>query len=156
MVAYYAAKKEKGVEIDLKGLAQDEDFKKEAVKAVVNKVKETNACVLFPSYKPCSDKNPLGKLINELALTLQVKTLVTGDVKNLKRVQIPPREVIIIKQSFRQGTELKKQIEEVKAMGCKVTVLCLIAHSGAKMQGFAHETGVDVEALVRIDEINYM
>ncbi len=157
LVAGYATKGEKGVEINLAGLAENKEFRSQAINAVVKKVKQSeHACVLFPSYKPCSDKNPLGKLINELALTLQVEALVTGDIVNLKKMQVPAKEVIVIKQSFRAGKELEKQIQDIRDMGCKVSVLCLIAHSGAKVESFAHQNDVPVSALVYTDEINYI
>ena len=123
----------------------------------VKKVKENpHACVFFPSYKPACDHNPLGKLINEVALSLQVETLVTGNYEKLKDLQNPVKDVIIVKQSFRSGKELRAQIEELKAMGYDVSVLCLIAHSGAKVEAFAHENGVPVSAIVYTDEISYI
>ena len=142
LVAHYATKGEKGVEINLEALSQDKHFRSQAVQAVVKKVKENpHACVFFPSYKPACDHNPLGKLINEVALSLQVETLVTGNYEKLKDLQNPVKDVIIVKQSFRSGKELRAQIEELKAMGYDVSVLCLIAHSGAKVEAFAHENG---------------
>ena len=102
LVAHYATKGEKGVEINLEALSQDKHFRSQAVQAVVKKVKENpHACVFFPSYKPA-------------------------------------------------------QIEELKAMGYDVSVLCLIAHSGAKVEAFAHENGVPVSAIVYTDEISYI
>ena len=98
----------------------------------------------------------MGKLINEVALSLQVETLVTGNYEKLKDLQNPVKDVIIVKQSFRSGKELRAQIEELKAMGYDVSVLCLIAHSGAKVEAFAHENGVPVSAIVYTDEISYI
>lgn len=157
LVAHYATKGEKGVEINLEALSQDKHFRSQAVQAVVKKVKENpHACVFFPSYKPACDHNPLGKLINEVALSLQVETLVTGNYEKLKDLQNPVKDVIIVKQSFRSGKELRAQIEELKAMGYDVSVLCLIAHSSAKVEAFAHENGVPVSAIVYTDEISYI
>lgn len=150
IVAQYATKNEKGVEVNLNALAKDKDFQSLVAKEVVKKVKENEACVLIPAYKPTENRH-LGKLINELALTLQVKTLVTGDVKNLRRLRIIPERVIILKQSFRNGKELKTQIEAIKEMGCQVSVLCLLAHSSAKLQNFAAENEVEINALVKTD-----
>ena len=125
LVAHYATKGEKGVEINLEALSQDKHFRSQAVQAVVKKVKENpHACVFFPSYKPACDHNLLGKLINEVALSLQVETLVTGNYEKLKDLQNPVKDVIIVKQSFRSGKELRAQIEELKAMGYDVSVLC--------------------------------
>lgn len=140
LVAHYATKGEKGVEINLEALSQDKHFRSQAVQAVVKKVKENpHACVFFPSYKPACDHNPLGKLINEVALSLQVETLVTGNYEKLKDLQNPVKDVIIVKQSFRSGKELRAQIEELKAMGYDVSVLCLIALPAPKLR-LCHET----------------
>lgn len=156
IVSAYAEKNDKGErEIDLKGLATDKAFREEAIKAVVKEVQKTeDVCVLIPAFR--RDNTHLSKLINELALTLQVKTLVTGDVENLKRVRSHPHNIILLKQSFRTGTELKKQVDEIKAMGYTVSVFCLLAHSSAKLISFGYQNGVEIKALVSIDEIPYI
>lgn len=146
IVASYAAE---GKEVDLKGLAENAKVREAVVSAVVKAVKEKpHACVVFPSYK---QGGHLGQLINEVALSLQVDTLVTGNVRNIANLRQTPAEVIIIKQSFRAGQELKSQIAEIKSYGCGVSVLCLIAHSKAKVDTFAKENDVEVSALVYTD-----
>lgn len=158
IVAAYAAKGENGVEVDLKGLARDEDFRKAVIKEVVNRVdREPTPCVVIPAFDSCSVENHLGKLINELALNLQVKTLVTGKVENFQNLRTHPEEVLIIKQSFRTGEGLKNQIAALKDFGAKkVSVLCFIAHNTARMQGFGHENEAEIEALVKTDDIRYV
>jgi len=158
IVAQFAQHTSKGVEINLKALAKNEEFRQEVIKAVLKRVAESpKACVVIPSYQPGAPENQLGKLINELALNLQVKALVTGDVANIKGLSIRPEEVIIIKQSFRVGKRLQDQIEDLKAMGVKkVKVLCFIAHNSGRMQGYGHENDVEIDALVKIDEIRYL
>ena len=158
IVKNHSFRNERGeISVNLKSLAEDEKFRSEVVKEIVNKVKKSNhACVLFPSYKPhCSD-NPLGKLINEVALSLVVETLVTGDVRKIRDVHSPVNEVIIIKQSFKTGTGLKEQIESLRKMGMSVSVICLIAHSGAALDSFRYANDVSVETLVCLDEIPYL
>ncbi|MBO5039100.1 MAG: hypothetical protein J6C85_06595 [Alphaproteobacteria bacterium] len=155
IVSSYAGRNERGqIEIDLKGLAADKNFREQAIKAVVKEVQEKDACVLIPAFR--RDNTYLSRLINELALTLQVKTLVTGDVKNLKRLRSRPTSIMLLKQSFRTGKELQEQIDEIKAMGCTVNVFCLLAHSLAKLQGFGYQNDVEIKALVAVDEIPYI
>lgn len=156
IVSAYAGKNDKGQnEIDLKGLASDKAFREQAIKAVIKEVQEKDdVCVLIPAFR--RDNTHLSKLINELALTLQVKTLVTGDVTNLKRVKSHPKNIMLIKQSFRTGKELQAQIDEIKAMGCTVSVFCLLAHSSAKLQSFGYQNEVKIKALVAVDEIPYI
>ena len=102
LVAHYATKGEKGVEINLEALSQDKHFRSQAVQAVVKKVKENpHACVFFPSYKPACDHNPLGKLINEVALSLQIETLVTGNYEKFRK-RCDHRKAVF---PFRQGIE---------------------------------------------------
>lgn len=152
IVALYADKKEKGIEIDLKSLSKDASFRSLAIAAVLEKIKEKpQACVLVPAYN--SNNKSLGKFINELALTLQVKTLVTGDVANLKRMRAASiKEVILIKQSFR-AEELSAQIAAIKARGSKVCVLCLISYCREKLEEFGKEHGVEISALLNTDEL---
>ena len=161
IVAAYAAKGDHGVEVNLKALARDEEFRKEVIKAVVSRVEckdgKPSPCVVIPAFDSGATDNHLGQLINELALNLQVKTLVTGKVENFKCLRTHPKEVLIIKQSFRAGEGLKNQIAALKALGAqKVGVLCFIAHNTARMQGFGHENEVEIEALVKTDEIRYL
>lgn len=157
IVAHYATRNGKGVEIDLEGLSQDKKFRSEVVKEVVKRVaKIPHTCIVFPSFKSGDSKNPLGNLINELALTLQFESLVTGNLEQISNLRMPAENVILIKHSFRSGKELKKQIEQIKSHVGNVRVICLIAHSGAKIEAFAHENDVTVEALVCTDEINYI
>ncbi len=157
IVAHYATRNEKGVEIDLERLSQDKKFRSEVVNAVVKRVsKIPQVCIVFPSFKSGESDKSLGSLINELALTLQFESLVTGNLEQIKNLRMPAENVILIKHSFRNGKKLKEQIEEIKAQGCNVSVICLIAHSGAKVEAFAHENNVTVEALVYTDEINYI
>lgn len=138
-----------GKEVDLKGLAENAKVREAVVSAVVQAVREKpHACVVFPSYKY---GGALGQLINEVALSLQVETLVTGNVRNIANLRQTPADVIIIKQSFRAGKELKSQIEEIRGYGCGVSVLCLISHSETKMADFARENDVEVSALVYTD-----
>ena len=153
IVASYADKKEKGIEIDLKGLAKDEAFRDFAVKAVLDVIKtKPQACVLIPAYSP--DNNHLGKFINELALTLQIRTLATGDVENIRCIRRSSiKEAILIKQSFRVGRKLAKQIDTIKACGCEVSVLCLISHSRDLLEQFGKEHDVEVSALICTDEL---
>lgn len=152
IVAFYADKTEKGKEIDLKNLSKDELFRSQVIKAVLEQIKgKPQACVLIPAYR--SNNTHLGKLINELALTLQVRTLVTGEVENIKHLHHSNiKEVVLIKQSFRVGHELAKQIAAIKAYGCKVSVLCLISHSRERLEQFAKENEVEIVALVSTDE----
>ena len=161
IVAQYAEKTSKGVEINLKALAKDEDFRKQVIKEVIKRVDRGDTspspCVVIPAFDSSAADNHLGTLINELALNLQVKTLVTGHVENFKRLRTHPEEVLIIKQSFRAGQGLKDQIAALKALGAqKVSVLCFIVHNSGRMQGFGHENDVEIEALVKTDEIRYL
>lgn len=156
IVADYATKKGSTVEVDLEALVADGEFRSEMIKKVKAYVKgKPQACVLLPSYKRAVE-NPLGKFINELAMQLQTETLVTGKTENIQRLIVKPTDVIVIKKSFRAGKELKEQIAELKGMGVNIYVLCFVAHSGAKLQGFAVENGVDMEAVVKTDEIPYL
>lgn len=153
IVAEYATKNGKGVEIDITALAANKNFQKAVVKQVVAAVQEKpQACVLIPAYKSRANNNHLGQLINEIALTLQVKTLVTGDVKNLKSLLLKPSEVILLKQSFRLGKELKQQIADIKEMGFTVSVLCILTHSKARLEAFGKENAVEITAIANTGE----
>jgi len=153
IVAQYATKEDKTVNVDLKNLSMDGSFRSQALAAILKQLEgKPEACVLLPSYR----KNPknLGKLINELALSLQVKTLVTGGVEDIKRLRkTSKRDVILIKQSFRAGGELAEQVAAIKEMGSKPSVICLIAHSRSSLENFARKNGVEISALVYTDEI---
>lgn len=157
IVALYATRNAKGVEIDLESLSKDKKFRSEAVKQVLKKVQEIpHVCIVFPSFKRGEEKNPLGGIINELARSLQIESLVTENLQQVKQLRMPAENVILIKHSFRSGKKLKEQVEELKELGCNVSVICLIAHSSAKVEAFAHENNVKVDALVYTDEINYL
>ncbi len=159
LVSQYATKSGKTVDVNLKALAKDKDFREEAIAAVLKRVeaKSPTPCVIVPAFDSASTENHLGSLINELALNLQIKALVTGDVSNIKSLRVRPEAVLIIKQSFRTGKGLQDQIEDLKAQGVgQVSVLCFISHNSGRMQGFGHENGVDIEALVATDDIRYL
>ena len=157
IVKGHVSKNENGeVRVNLESLSKDGNFRNAVVNAIVKKVKaSSHACVLFPSYKPCLN-TPLGKIINELAQTLVVETLVTGDINRIRDIRGAINEVIIIKQSFKSGVGLQKQIKDVREMGYKVSVISLIAHSGAALERFKHANGVSLDALVCLDEISYL
>lgn len=159
LVAQYATKNGKTVEVNLKALARNKDFRDEAIAAVLKRVeaKDPTPCIVIPAYRHGAAENHLGDLINELALNLQVKALVTGDVANIKELQVLPRSVLIIKQSFKTGKGLQDQIEDLKAQGVEnISVLCFISHNTGRMQGFGHENGVEIETLVATDDIRYI
>ena len=149
-VSLYADKKESGINVDLEALAHDVEFRRVIVEEVVNYVKKTKACVWIPAF-PCN--NHLSELINEIALSLQVETLTTGNIRNLKCLRAHPEKVIIIKQSFYTGKQLAKDINEAKEYGCDVSVLCLISHSSERFKEFAHAHNVKMKALVFTDEL---
>lgn len=156
IVAHHSSKNEDGeIIVNLQGLEDDKNFRASVVNAILQEVSEAS-CVLFPSFSTHQCGTPLGKIINELALSLQVKTLVTGDVTNITSLQSPVKEVLIIKQSFKKGQGLIKQINELKEMGCKVRVVCLIAHSSNQLDYFRYATNVDTKALICLDEIPYL
>lgn len=152
IVESYAHKGKQGLEIDLDALALNKEFNEEVVKKVSNIV-PPQACVFIPGY---NDKNAhFTKLINDLVLSLQTKALVTGNIESLKNVETS--DVIIIKQSFRTGQTLRTQIAELRTMGFeKIKVLCIITNSTGRLKGFAIEEGVEVDALVKTDEIEYI
>lgn len=157
IVSGYATRTANGVEINLKAIARNQEFRTEVIKEVTKSLGSPAPCVVIPAYESGAAENHLGSLINELALTLQVKTLVTGDVKNFKRLKTHPKQVLIIKQSFRTGSGLQKQIAELKELGAtEVRVLCFIAHNTGRMQGFGHENNVTIDALVKTDEMRYL
>ncbi len=153
IVALYATKEDKTVNVDLKNLSMDDCFRSQVLAAILKQLEEKpNACVILPSFQK-NQKN-LGKLINELASSLLVKTLVTGDVVQLKHIRkSSKKDVILIKQSFRAGNELAEQIAAIKEMGSTPAVICLISHSRAKLENFAQKNGVEISALVYTDEI---
>lgn len=152
VVAKYATKTVNGVEFDVEALAGDADFKQLSVNEVTDRIKEEGICVLIPSFGSERNKH-LREIVNGLAMKAQMRTLVTGSVKNLYRLRIKPESVMILKQSFRDGTELKSQIQKIKSMGCRVTVLCLLAHSSASLEAFGRENDVNISAIVRADEV---
>jgi predicted regulator of amino acid metabolism with ACT domain len=152
---FFAEKNEKGLEVDLKALAETETIKEKVVSAVLEEVeKQPHTCVLIPSYESTKKVNNLGSLINEIALTLQVEALVTGRVENLKRLHTALKKtgVVLIKQSFRTGKELQEQVAAVKAMGLPVSVICLVTHSSKKMEAFGKKNDVPITAIVKLDD----
>lgn len=157
IVANYVTKSDKGVEVDLENLSKDKKFRSEVVKEVLKKVQEIpHVCIVFPSFKKGEDKNPLGGIINELASSLKISSLVTENLELVQHLRVPAENVILIKHSFRSGKKLKEQVEELKKFGCNVSVICLVAHSGARVEAFAHANEVKVDVLVYTDEINYI
>lgn len=153
IVASYMAKEDKAVNVDLGSLSNDDDFNRQVFVAILEKLKgKPQACVYLPSYQQ-KNKN-LGPLINKLATSLRVKTLVTGSFENLKRIRgAGKKEVVFIKQSFRSGSELARQVAAIKKTGSNVSVICLISHSRAKLERFAKENDIEVSALVYCDEM---
>ncbi len=157
LVAEYATRENGNVVINMEAVAHNKEFRKEVILEVLKKVKKTpHLCVFFPSFKPTCNGSPMGKLVNELVLNLQVETLVTGSIEKLSDLHVPTKDIIIIKQSFRSGKELKEQVEQIKNRGYKVSILCLIAHSRARLEAFAAENQVQIETLVSTDEIQYL
>ena len=152
IVANYATKKNETVNVDLKGLSADDNFRSLVTDVVINELKKKpQACVFIPAYRRNSH---LGTLINELAVKVQMRTLVTGDVQNLQRLRsIYTKDVILVKQSFRAGKQLAEQVQTIKNMGGRVTVICIVAHSKEKLEQFAAENNVEVKTLVNLDEL---
>jgi len=158
IVAGYATRNAKGeVEVNLKALARDKDFRDEVIKdirKILESEEHKNALVVIPAFQSGAQDNHLGKLINEIAEQVRPKGLETGDVKNVGQRRRLPQEVIIIKQSFRTGTGLQKQIATLRELGVqKITVRCIITHATNRMQGFGYENNVDINALVKTDEV---
>ena len=156
LVADYASKKLHGAEIDLVALSKNAEFRQEAINEVLKYIdKHQGACVVLPSYKAYSKRNPhLAALTSDLTAEIAVKTLVTGGVNGVTNLRKKPDDVIIIKQAFRTGEHLAKDVEALQQMGCNVSVLCLVAHSTAHLQNFSHLYGVEISALVNVDEIS--
>ena len=150
IVAKYTMPTENGVEVDIKALFADDDFRQQVIAKIIKNIKPEE-CVVIPAFDSRSRDLHLGQLINELALTLQVKTLVTGNVENFMRLKIRPKKVVIIKQSFREGKQLQEQIATLRKMNCNVRVLCLMAHSKSKAKAFAKEHRVRVTVLTELD-----
>jgi len=149
IAADYARKGKQGLEIDLALLALNKEFNEEAIKKLEALV-PPKSCVLLPG-----SRMHFTKIINELALCLQSKALVTSNIENLKTVQADT--LVIIKQSFRTGQTLREQIADLKDSGVKkILLLCIIANSSGRLEGFSAETGVEAKALVKTDEIEYI
>lgn len=153
IVAAYATKDGKTVNVDLKNLSADSNFRSEALAVILQQLeKKKGTCVVLPSFR--RDNKNLGQLINELAASLKVKTLITGGITELEHVsQANKQEVVLVKQSFRAGQQLAEQIAAIKELGSKVSVICLISHSRAKLESFAEENDVEITALVYTDEL---
>ena len=158
LVADYATKNAHGTEIDLASLARNEEFRQEVIEEVLKYIaKHSGACVLLPSYGIVANRNThLCALTNELAAKIAIKTLVTGEAEGITNLRKLPEDVIIIKQAFRTGEHLAKDVEILQQHGCNVCVLCLVAHSSAHLQNFGHRYNVDISALVKVDEIRYL
>jgi orotate phosphoribosyltransferase len=158
LVADYASKVSHGTEINLAALARNEEFRQEVIAAVLKYIdKHPGACVVLPSFKAYSTRNPhLAALTIDLTAEIAVKTLVTGGVDGVTNLRKKPEDVIIIKQAFRTGERLAKDVEALQRQGCHVSVLCLVAHSGAHLQNFGHRYGINISALVKVDEIRYL
>ncbi|MBP5699229.1 MAG: hypothetical protein J6W96_06865 [Alphaproteobacteria bacterium] len=151
IVAGYTTKTPAGKNVNIEALAHDERFRDKVVKEVIGIIKASpKACVLIPAFKSKSGEH-LGQLINQLALSLQVRTLVTGDVKNFKRLKAKPSEVIILKQSFREGKELRNQVAQLQDMGVDVSVICCMTHSSQQVRKFTAETDIPVHVLVTLE-----
>ena len=142
-----------GKVVDLYKLDKNEEFKaavKEQVEKLLQEIPHT--CVLIPAGK-ARLSNPLRELIMELAMIVQLKTIVTGAPMNLKKlIYGAPHDVLLIKQSFKTGKGLQKDIADIREQGCNVKVLCLVAHSKSKLDEFAAENNVEATALVYLNE----
>lgn len=158
LVADYASKAEHGAVINMAALAGNEEFREEVIEGVLKYLeKHQGACVLLPSYGIADNRNShLCALTNALAAKIAIKALVTGHAEAITELRKIPENVIIIKQAFRTGEQLSKDVEILKSHGCNVAVLCLIAHSGSRLQNFGHQYGVEISALVKVDEIRYL
>ena len=151
IVRQHVSAGECGLSVNLDTLEKDQKYRKAAVNAVVKQLAtKPSACVYFPSYK---EGSPLGSFINELAAHKEVKNLKTMDLEEVLKLKVA--EVIIVKQSFKNGFGLKKQVQKLKAHGFNVSVFCLIAHSSTNLERFAYENGIEVKASVCLDEIPY-
>jgi len=149
IAADYARKGKQGLEIDLALLALNKEFNEEAIKKLEALV-PPKSCVLLPG-----NNTHFTKIINDLALRLQSKALVTNNIENLKAVKADT--IVIVKQSFRTGETLREQIADLKDAGFdKILLLCVIANSSGRLEGFSVETGVEAKALVKTDEIEYI
>ena len=142
-----------GKVVDLYKLDKSQEFK-EAVKAQVEKLLQEipHTCVLIPAGK-ARLSNPLRELIMELAMMAQLRTIVTGSPENLRKLLYgAPHDILLIKQSFKTGKGLQKDIADIREQGCNVKVLCLVAHSQAKLEKFAAENNIEATALVYLGE----
>ena len=157
IVANYATRKNGEIEVNLKALARDKEFRDEVIKdirKIIESEEHKDAYVVIPAFQSGAHDNHLGALINEIAEQVLLKGLVTGDVENVRHTHYLPKEVIIIKQSFRTGAGLQKQIATLREIGVpKIMVRCIITHATNRMQGFGFENDVDINALVKIDEV---
>ena len=142
-----------GKVVDLYKLDKNAEFKSAVKKEVEILLQEIpHTCVLIPAGK-ARLSNPLRELVMELAMMVQLKTIVTGAPENLKKlIYGAPHDVLLIKQSFKTGEGLKKDITDIRAQGCNVKVLCFVAHSKAKLEAFAAENNVEATALVYLNE----
>jgi hypothetical protein len=145
---------EGGLVVNVNTLSNDQEFHEHVVNAIVKKAKQNRRlCVWFPAYEFGKYK---GNLNNKLAQELALKAFVAGEVVNIKTVHHKIDEVLIVKQVFKTGESLKRQIAQLKEGGYKVSVLTAVAHSGARVEGFAYENQVELKALVCLDEIRHL
>lgn len=143
-----------GLVVNLNTLSEDPEFHSHVVKAIVKKAQKNHRlCVWFPSYEFGKYK---GSLNNQLAQELDIRAFVAGEVVNINTVHHKIDEVLIVKQIFKTGEKLKEQIAQLKESGYKVSVLTAIAHSGARVDGFGYENGVEMNTLVYLDEIRHL
>lgn len=153
IVISYITKEGDKVNVDLKSLSEDDNFRGSAISAILQQISGNGeTCIYFPSFGK-ENKN-LGKLINELAVYPTVRNLMTGKIENLKRKRgAGKKNVVLIKQAFLTGKTLAAQVATLKKMGYKVSVLCLVAHSRAKLEEFGKNKHIEIEALVHLDEL---
>ncbi|MBR5598668.1 MAG: hypothetical protein IKW39_01365 [Alphaproteobacteria bacterium] len=155
IVKHHVTNGEHGLSVNLNTLEKDAKYREAAINAVVKQVEsKPKACIYLPSYKIGS---PLGAFINGLAAHKEVKNLKTTNIAEVLKLDTDTiTEVLIIKQSFKTGNGLKEQVEKLKRKGFTVSVFCLVAHSGAKLESFAYENGVEATSAVCLDEIPYL
>lgn len=146
---------EKELVVNINTLSNDKEFHEHVVKAIVKKAKQNrnHLCVWFPAYEFGKYK---GDLNNQLAKELDIRAFVAGEVININTIHHKINEVLIVKQVFKTGETLKQQIAQLKESGYKVSVLAAVAHSGARVEGFAYENDVELKALVCLDEIRHL
>ena len=145
---------EKGLWVNVNTLSEEVEFHKQVVNEIVKKAKTNpRLCVWFPGYEFGKYK---GYLNNQLAKELDIRAFLAGEVVNINSIHHKINEVLIVKQVFKTGESLKHQIAQLKESGYKVSVLAAVAHSGARVDGFAYENQVELKSLVVLDEIRHL